>query len=138
LFRAAVQWPWDPAHVIPAVAAGPGSRVGYRLARLVVDAWEDPEQRGPILALLASTAASVEAKRLLSHFVMTQLHVPLVRSCGFDHPEIRGSLLGAQTIGLCMGRYVLAFEPLASLEPDALVEIAGRAAQRILTTPLAS
>jgi AcrR family transcriptional regulator len=136
LFRAAVEWPWDPAEVIPRIAAGARSRAGYRLTKEVIDTWEDSEQRAPILALLASTGTSDVARRLLRDFVSTQVHVPFVRSCGFDQPELRGSLLGAHTLGLCMARYVLAIEPLATLDPVMLVEVAGAAAQRVLTSPL--
>lgn len=136
LFRAAVEWPWDPAEVIPQLAAGPKSRAGYRIIKEVIDTWEDPEQRAPILALLASTATSDVARTLLRDFVSLQVHVPFVRRCGFDQPELRGALLGAHTLGLCMARYVVGIDPLANLDPVTLVEVAGGAAQRVLTAPL--
>lgn len=136
LFLAAVQWPWDPADAIPAVATGPKRRAGHRIAKLVIDTWEDPEQRAPILALLGSTAASDSARTLLGDFVTTQLQVPIVRACGFDQPELRGALLAAQTIGLAMARYVLAVEPLASIDADALTDIIGETMQRTLTARL--
>jgi AcrR family transcriptional regulator len=136
LFLAAVEWPWDPAEVVPRVAVGPKSRAGHRIARLVVDTWEDPDQRGPILALLASTASSEAARRLLGDFITTQVHVPLARASGFDHPELRGALVGAHAVGLCMARYVLEIEPLAGLDAATLVDITGAVIQRLLTTPL--
>lgn len=136
LFRAAVEWPWDPTEVIPRVAAGARNRAGYRITKEVIDTWEDPDQRAPVLALLASAATSDVARTLLRDFVTTQVHVPFVRDCGFDQPELRGSLLGAHMLGLCMARYVLAIEPLASLDPGTLMEVAGTAAQRVLTSAL--
>jgi AcrR family transcriptional regulator len=136
LFLAAVEWPWDPAEVVPAVAAGPKRRAGYRIAKLVVDTWEDPEQRAKTLALLASTAASDAARTLLGDFVTGQVQVPLVRACGFDQPELRGALLASQSVGLGIARYVLAVEPLASLDADVLTEIVGESMQRVLTTKL--
>jgi hypothetical protein len=136
LFRAAVEWPWDPAEVVPAVASGPKSRAGYRIAKLVIDTWEDPLQRAPLLALLSSTGVSEIARTLLRDFVTLQVQVPIVRACGFDQPEVRGALIGAQNIGLTMARYVLTIEPLAGMEAPALVEIMGAATQRLLTMPL--
>jgi len=136
LFRAAVAWPWGPAEIIPRVAAGPRRRAGHRVAQLVVDTWEDPDQRAPLLALLSSTATSEVARTLLGDFITTQVMGPLVRACGFDQPELRGALLGAQAVGLATARYVLAIEPLAGLDPAALVEIVGATNQRILTMPL--
>jgi len=56
--------------------------------------------------------------------------------CGFDQPELRGALLAGHNIGLCLTRYVLAIEPLASLDAPVLTDITGAQIQRILTTPL--
>jgi AcrR family transcriptional regulator len=136
LFRAAVQWPWDPATVVPAVAAGSQRRAGYRIAKLLVDTWEDPDQRAPILALLTSTASNEISRTLLREFVTMHVLVPLVRASGFDQPELRGSLLAAQNIGLCMARYVVGIEPLASIEPTPLIELIGDTTQRLLTARL--
>jgi AcrR family transcriptional regulator len=136
LFRAAVEWPWDPAEMVPRVAAGPKSRAGERIARLVIETWEDPDQRAPILALVASTAVSEVARKLLGDFVTLEVQVPMVRACGFDRAEVRGGLVGAHLLGLAMARYVLAVEPLASLPADELVTITGQVVQRILTMPL--
>lgn len=136
LFLAAVKWPWDPAAVVPAVAAGPRSRAGHRITKLVIDTWEDPDQRAPIVALLASVGVSDVARTLLGEFITTQVQVPFVRACGFDQPELRGALVGAQSVGLCMARYVVAIEPLASIDPATLIDIAGDTAQRILTATL--
>jgi AcrR family transcriptional regulator len=137
LFLVAVEWPWDPAVVVPTVATGPRSRAGYRIAKLLIDTWEDPDQRAPILGLLTSTGVSQAARTLLGDFITTQVQVPLVRACGFDRPELRGALLGAQSVGLCMARYVLAIEPLASMEPETLIEVVGETTQRLLTARLA-
>jgi AcrR family transcriptional regulator len=133
LFLAAVAWPWDPTAVIPSVAAGPKRGAGQRMAELLIDTWEDPEQRAPILALLVSAASSEEARRLLGDFITKQVQVPFVRECGFDHAELRGALLGAHNIGLCMARYVLEIEPLASMDAATLIDVVGATTQRILT-----
>ena len=129
LFLAAVQWPWDSAERIPRVVAGPKGRARYRIAQLLIDTWEDPDQRAPIMALPASTAGSGVARRLLGDFITTHVHVPIARACGFDQPELRGALDGAQAVGLCMARYVLEVEPLASLDAASLIDIAGGAAR---------
>jgi AcrR family transcriptional regulator len=131
LFLAAVRWPWDPDVVVPHAATGPKNRAGHRIARVTVDTWEDPDQRAPILALLASTSESDVAHALLREFISTQVLVPFVRQCGFDQPELRGSLLAAHHLGLVTVRYVLAVEPLAGLDADVLVERAGDVALRI-------
>jgi AcrR family transcriptional regulator len=136
LFLAAVEWPWDPAEVVPALAAGPKRRAGHRIAKLVIDTWEDPVQRAPVLALLSSTAVSDVARTLLGDFITTQVQVPAVRACGFDHPELRGALVGAHNIGLCTARYLLAIEPLASMDAATVIDVSGEAIQRLLTVKL--
>jgi AcrR family transcriptional regulator len=136
LFQAAVQWPWNPVDVVPQIAAGPRSRAGHRLARVVVDTWEDPEGRSTLLALLTSASDSEVARTLLRDFVTTQVLVPFVQACGFDHPELRGAVLAAHHVGLVTVRYVLRIEPLASLDADALVELMAPTSQRLLTQPV--
>jgi Tetracyclin repressor-like, C-terminal domain len=44
--------------------------------------------------------------------------VPIVRIAGFDRPEERAALVAANLVGTGLARYVLAIEPLASMEPD--------------------
>ncbi len=136
LFQAAVRWPWNPAEVVPQVVAGPKGQAGQRMAQLAVGTWEDPEGRATILALLTSSTDSEIARALLREFVSTQILVPFVRGCGFDEPELRGALLAGHHVGLVMVRYVLAIEPLASLDAGSLVEISAVTTQRLLTQPI--
>jgi AcrR family transcriptional regulator len=136
LFRAAVAWPWDPMEVVPAVARGPKRSAGYRLAGLIVDTWEDPAQRASVLALVTSSAVSDAARTMLRDFITREVLVPFVRLAGFDEPELRGALLGAQNLELTMARYVLRIEPLASCGAEMLTELLGRADQHVLTMTL--
>ena len=46
------------------------------------------------------------------------------------------SLCSAQLIGLGTARYIVGFEPLASLEPARVVELVGPALQRYMTGDL--
>ena len=46
------------------------------------------------------------------------------------------SLCSAQLIGLGTARYIVGFEPLASLEPERVVELVGPALQRYMTGAL--
>lgn len=136
LFRAAVRWPWDPAETVPRVAVGPRSRAGRRIAQLVVETWDDPDQRAPVLALIGSAVATDTARGLMGEFVTSQVLVPFAAACGFDRPELRGALLAAELLGLMMVRHVLAVQPLAGLATATVVDIAGPLAQRILTMPV--
>ena len=136
LFRAAVGWPWNPADVIPAVAAGPKASTGRRIASHFVETWEDPQERAPIIALIRSAAVHEESRNLLNQFVTTQLLVPIIRIAGFDQPERRAAFVAAQLVGTGLARYVLAIEPLASMEPELVRDVVATVVQRILTLPL--
>ena len=46
------------------------------------------------------------------------------------------SLCSAHLIGLGTARYIVAFEPLASLDPERVVELVGPALQRYMTGSL--
>jgi hypothetical protein len=136
LFLAAVEWPWDPAEELARIVAGPRSRRGHRIVELFVATWEDPEQRAPILALLRSAAGHTEARDLLTQFVATQLLLPMVVTTQSDQPELRAAFIGAYLVGLGMTRYVLELQPLASMAPTRVIEIAGSIVHRLLTAPL--
>jgi Tetracyclin repressor-like, C-terminal domain len=63
--------------------------------------------------------------------------VPIVRIAGFDRPEERAALVAANLVGTGLARYVLAIEPLASMEPDVVRDGDAEVVQRILSIPLA-
>ncbi|HET6662826.1 MAG TPA: TetR family transcriptional regulator [Acidimicrobiales bacterium] len=136
LFRAAVDWPWDPADVVPTVAHGPRGSTGRRIAGLFVGTWEDPDERAPIITLIRSAAGHEQSRMLLNQFVTSQLLVPIVRTAGFDQPEQRAAFIAAHLIGTGLARYVLAIEPLATMAPTCVTDVVGKVVQRILTVPL--
>jgi hypothetical protein len=79
-----------------------------------------------------------EAGRQLRTFLETQILRPLVTELGCDQPELRGSLVAAQLLGLAIARHVLRLEPLASLAPEQVVELVGPSVRRLLRDPLPS
>jgi hypothetical protein len=48
----------------------------------------------------------------------------------------RAALVAANLVGTGLARYVLAIEPLASMEPDVVRDVVAEVVQRILTIPL--
>jgi AcrR family transcriptional regulator len=136
LFRASVEWPFDPAEVVPQLVTGPRRQTGRRVAERVISTWEDPVARRPILALLRSATGHEDARRLLTDFVTTQVLIPVVVAFGADEPALRADLIASHLVGIGLGRYVLAFEPLASADRERIVETTGAIVQRLLTIDL--
>jgi AcrR family transcriptional regulator len=115
LFAAAMRWPFDTEAAVEAVVSGPRSELGARLAAFFLSIWEDPRQREPLMTVFLG---------------------PLGTRLGASDAELRMSLCSAQLIGLGTARYIVGFEPLASLAPERVVELVGPALQRYMTEDL--
>jgi AcrR family transcriptional regulator len=135
LFVAALELPVDPREAIaPALVGGPDG-AGERLLRVFLGIWDDPANTHVFVAL-ARTLLDPSAGHLLREgFLPVVLH-PVGRALGLDRPDLRMSLVASQMLGIVLGRYVLALEPLASLPGDAVVAAYAPTIQRYLTGDL--
>jgi AcrR family transcriptional regulator len=136
VFTAAFELPVRPQDVVePMVAPGPDG-IGERLIRLFLTVWDSPPGRQRIVALLGGSLTSEAAARMLREFLTREVLGRIVARLGTDDAELRASLAGSQMMGLVVARYVVAIEPLASLEPDMVVQLIGPTLQAYLTGPL--
>ena len=136
LFTAAMSWPFDTDAAVEQVANGPRSQLGRRLASFFLSIWEDPERREPLMVMLRAATTNEQAAALLRESLMTLFLAPLGERLGTPDAELRMSLCSSQLIGLGTARYVLAFEPLASVAPERIVELVGPNLQRYMTGAL--
>jgi AcrR family transcriptional regulator len=136
LFVSVVEPPFDPEEVVPGVIAGPRSRTGERLARVIVTLLEDPEARGRAVGLVRAAATEPAAARMVRDLLTRRILTPVARSLGVGDALLRANLVGSQVVGLVMARYVVRVEPLASLPPERLVSAIAPTLQRYLTGPL--
>lgn len=136
LFAASVQWPWDPAVEIPKVIGRDRSGVGARLVRLLLTTWDAADGRNVVVTQLRAAMAQETAAAQLRTFLETEILGPLTIALRTDQPQLRASLVAAQLIGLGLSRHVLALEPLASMEREAVVAVVGPQVQRTLTHKL--
>jgi AcrR family transcriptional regulator len=137
LFVGVVEFPFDPAEVLPRVLGGDPETVGIRLAELIVGMLETPEARARITGVVRAAASEPEAARMVRELLMREVWAPAAALLGVDDAELRMNLVGSQIVGLVMARYIVGAEPLASLPPDELVGAIGPTLQRYLTAPLA-
>jgi AcrR family transcriptional regulator len=56
LFRATMGWPFEPAQVAAQVMGAGRDEIGARLTHVFFDAWEHPDSRAPLLAILRGAA----------------------------------------------------------------------------------
>jgi AcrR family transcriptional regulator len=134
LFQACMNFPIDPAEVLPKVLADGPDGVGERLVRMFLSVWDSPAGAAGV-ALLRSALNNEWTARLLREFVTTQLIRHVLPHLGIDPAEapLRTNLVASQLAGLAMIRYVLKLEPLASTPPEVVVAAIGPTIQRYVT-----
>ncbi|MFG1917774.1 TetR family transcriptional regulator [Micromonospora sp. NPDC048898] len=139
LFRAAMDFPFDPGQLVPKVLTGDRDGAGERMVRVFLGVWDSPTGSAA-QALLRSAVSNEWTARLLREFVTTQVLRRVLENFDVDPAELplRGSLVATQMIGLAMMRHVVRLEPVASADPETLVAAIGPTIQRYLTGPLPS
>jgi AcrR family transcriptional regulator len=137
VFLAAVEFPIDPAVVIPRLLAPGLDGLGTRLAGFFLETWDSP-LGSPLLALIRSVVGSERAAEVLRDFVSREVLGRLAEALELDQPQLRASLAASQLVGLAMLRYVVKLEPLASARPEEVAAWLGPSIQRYLTDPSAT
>ena len=115
VFRAAIQFPLDPAEFIPKLLEPGLEELGARLTRFFVEAWDSPAG-SPLIALIRSVVANQDAAALMRDFVSRQVLGRVARALDLDQPQLRASLAASQLVGLAMLRYIIRLEPIASMD----------------------
>ena len=138
LFAASIDWPFDPAIEIPAVVDDDPANIGRRIVALFVKTWDADSGHNPIVTLLRAATMREPAERQLREFLERELLLPIVSALGCDKPAVRANIVAAHLLGLGVARYILRFEPLASLPPTKVVDLVSPAVQAALTGPLPS
>jgi AcrR family transcriptional regulator len=133
LFTAAMTWPFDTDAAVDQVVTGPRGQLGRRLASFFLSIWEDPVRREPIMVMLRAATTNAQAAELLRETLLKLILGPVGSRIGMPDAELRMSLCSTQLLGLGIGRYIVGFEPLASLEPERVVDLVGPALQRYMT-----
>lgn len=134
-FIAAVEFPFDPAELVPRLLEPGLDGLGERLVRFFLDTWDSPSGM-PMLALIRSVVASERAAAALREFVSREVLARLAAAIQLDRAQLRATLAASQLIGLAMVRYVVKVEPLASARSEEIAAWLGPSVQRYLTDPV--
>ncbi|QNE76677.1 TetR family transcriptional regulator [Streptomyces finlayi] len=133
VFAAAIEVSFEPALVIPAVLGGPPDELGERLARYFISVWENPVTRAPLLAVIRSALTHEAAAKVLRGFVLRRLLERIAAELDVPDPTFRAELAASHMIGIAILRYVIQAEPLASADPEKIIEMVAPTLQRYLT-----
>ncbi|MEV6242119.1 TetR family transcriptional regulator [Lentzea sp. NPDC051838] len=136
LFAAAVlQLPFDPSEILKRLLDGPVEQAGERIIRTFVGVW-DATGGGTFAALIRSVTSHQEVANALRSFFLNAIFKNLLAEIDVDQRELRATLCATQMVGLGIVRYVVHFEPLASVDPETVVRAVAPNIQRYLTGPL--
>jgi AcrR family transcriptional regulator len=137
LFLETVQPPVDPAVLLPGILSGDIDTIGERLVTTFLATLENPVSGPALAALLRGAIASKVSGRLVREFfavrILRRIMHELDTVIDPDEIPLRANLVASQLFGLATIRYVLAFEPLASIPRDVVVAAVAPTLQRYLT-----
>jgi len=126
--------PLRPDRIVQGALEGPVDELGERLLRAVLAAWDNPKVRPAATAAMRSVIGQGPAARMLREFLRREIMLRLAARLGdAGDAELRAELAASQVVGVIMVRYVLAFEPVASLSDDEIVARVAPALQWHLT-----
>lgn len=133
LFEAALELPVRPADVFARGAAAGPDQLGATVVRTFLEAWEPPETRVRLLAMLRSAMTNDTAMGMIRDLLVREVFGPITQTLGVPDAQLRATLVGSQLVGLAIMRYIGRLEPLASASVDELVAAVGPTVQRYLT-----
>jgi AcrR family transcriptional regulator len=122
LFAAALELPVSlPSVMADVLERGELDDFAARFLRRILDVWDDERMGSALVAMVRSAATHEAAAVALREFVRTELLDRIARRLGTPDAGVRSAVFGSQLVGLLMYRHVLRVEPLASMDPDAVV-----------------
>lgn len=121
LFRATVGWPIEPEQLAERILDGDRADLADRLTRVFFEAWEHPETRAPLLAILRGAATHEESAALVQQFIERRLYPQIATALDVPDAELRVDLAMAQLLGVAYLRHILRIEPIASASTEELV-----------------
>jgi AcrR family transcriptional regulator len=136
LFVAAMELPVDLEATAPRILAGPPDEIGLRLARFILELWDQPATRQLMLGVVRSASSDEVAAGMLRRILAEGPFAVMARAIDLPDADLRATLVGSQLVGLSMARYIVAVEPLASADPETIARAIGPTLQRYLVGEL--
>lgn len=136
LFAAALELPIRPGDVVARGMAAGRDQLGRTIVRSFLEAWDVPETRVRLMAMLRSALTNEAAMGMIRDVLVREVFEPVTVALGVPDARLRANLVGSQLLGLAVLRYVGHIEPLASTPVEQIVSALGPTVQRYLTGDL--
>jgi AcrR family transcriptional regulator len=133
LFENCLELPVHPREIFERGSAAGADQLGVTVVRGFLEAWEPPENRVRLQAMLRSAMTNETAMTMIRDLLVREVFGPITQALGLPDAQLRATLVGSQLVGLGMMRFVGRLEPLASASVDELVAAVGPTVQRYLT-----
>lgn len=125
----------EPAQVVGQLLEGGLDGLGERLARAVLEVWEDEhgERFRVLFGALGSSEPHVQA---MAQFLGRQVFARVVAELPTPDADLRMALAASHVVGVLIARHVLQLPEIAGMGTDRLAALVGPALQGYLTGPL--
>ena len=102
LFGAALELPVQPGEVFARGHGGGTRQLGATVVRTFLEAWEPPETRVRLMAMLRSAMTNEAAMGMIRDLLTRQVFGPITEVLGVPDAQLRATLVGSQFIGLAI------------------------------------
>lgn len=136
LFEAVTALQVDPRQVVQPVLDASPEDAARQLLTALLRVWD--AHASVLSAVLRSATRNKALAAQMRLFILERAVHPVTArfSSDPDEVDVRAALLASQITGLALTRYVLRWEPLASADPEWIVDHIGPTVQAYLTAPL--
>jgi AcrR family transcriptional regulator len=135
LFGAALALAANPPDLLARELDGSLNSLPERLVRTVVHAWEDPATGPSLRALIQAAIQQPDVTRLFREMLEREMIGRIAERIGGADATRRAALAASQIAGMVLTRYVIAFEPIASMPVDELARRMAPALRAALAGP---
>lgn len=125
LFQEAVSLPFDAANVYREALTDRSRPPGARIVAAFFTAWDAPENRPKIMAMLKSAMSDTARASQVAEFITDQVFAPILPLVDGEDPAYRLDLIGGHLVGVLILRHALMLEPLTSVPVEQLVASLG-------------
>jgi AcrR family transcriptional regulator len=138
LFFEAVGLPFEVSELVEQLQNGPREEVGDRVVRFALGVLSEPDGLARWSGMIRAAASDPAAAEVLREVLTRRIFEPLAEALGSDDAQLRANLASSQMVGLVMARYIIAIEPLASVNSETIAAAIAPTIQRYLVGDLSA
>ncbi len=135
VFTAAMALPANPAEIFGSQVDGDLNTLAERVLRVMMFTWDNPETGTPLRTIASAAAVEPDLNRLVREAIGREIIERLAERLGEPYGRERAGAFGAQVAGVIFSRYILRFEPIASMAPDEVIARLAPSLQLTLQLP---